>query len=181
MEVLVSMDISHLTYQNAALMRFSISNWIPCSNMVNVSNELAFFLFKFSTGVTIDLAETIYDQIMTFRKGKNLKLNLIFPHLIYKIVSAQHDLMLDNESMESPSRGLTFKILERSSLEKGSKKGGKMEFTDDQDPSPAAASSSSAASEIAVLIARQSRMEIGQGHIMKKLDSISEHLHNVSG
>ena len=175
------MHISHLTYQNAALMRFAISNWIPCSNMVNVSNELAFFLFKFTTGAPIDLAETIYDQIMSFRKGKKPKLNLIFPHLIYKIISAQHDLMLENESLETASRGQTFRVLDRSSLAKGSKKGGKLETTVDQDPSPAATSSSSAASDIAVLTARLSRMEIGQGHILKKLESISEHLHTGSG
>ena len=180
-EVQESMHISHLTYQNATLMRFAISNWIPCSNMVNVSNELAFFLFKFSTGVPIDLAETIYEQIMSFRKGKKPKLNLVFPHLIYKVISAQHDLMLENESLETASRGQTFRVLDRSSLAKGSKKGGKLETTEDQDPSPAAASSSSAASDIAVLTARLSRMEIGQGHILKKLETISEHLHTGSG
>ena len=179
-ELQESMHISLLTYHNAALMRFAISNWIPCSNMVNVSNELAFFLFKLSTGVPIDLAETIHEQIMSFRRGKKPKQNLIFPHLIYKIISTQHELMLDNEALEGPSRGLTFKIIERTSSSKGSKKGGKLDNSDDPDNSPAAASSHPVATEVAALTIRMSRLEIGQGQILRKLEVISEKLDNIS-
>ena len=89
--------------------------------------------------------------------------------------------MLDNEALEGPSRGLTFKVIERPSTAKGSKKGGKLDSADDQDPSPAAASSNYVATEVAALTVRMSRLEIGQGQILRKLDVISEKLDNLSG
>ena len=69
--------------QHAVLMRFALSIWLPCSNVVNISNELIFLLFKITTGAQIDLADLIYDQIMSFRKGKKSKLNFVLPDLIY--------------------------------------------------------------------------------------------------
>lgn len=47
----------------------------------------------------IDLVETIHEQIMSFRKGRKSRFYL--------------SLMLDNEDVEAPSSGLTFKITER--------------------------------------------------------------------
>ena len=89
--------------------------------------------------------------------------------------------MLDNEALEGPSRGLTFKIIERTSSSKGSKKGGKLDNTDDPDNSPAAASSHPVAAEVAALTTRMYRLEIGQGQILRKLEVISEKLDNISG
>ena len=89
--------------------------------------------------------------------------------------------MLDNEALEGPSRGLTFKVIERPSNAKGSKKGGKLEYADDQDPSPAAASSHPVATEVAALTVLMHRLEIGQGQMLRKLDVISEKLDKLSG
>ncbi|XP_062089457.1 uncharacterized protein LOC133795990 [Humulus lupulus] len=45
-----SLSILDLTYTYAMLMQFSLSNWMPSSNTVVVSQELAFFLFKIGSG-----------------------------------------------------------------------------------------------------------------------------------
>lgn len=171
-----SMHISQLTYHYAVLMRFALSNWFLCSNAVNVSNELAFFLFKLSTGVPIDMADTIYEQIMSFRKGKNPRLNLIFLNLIYKILSSQHELIFDNEVVEAPTRGLAFKIIERPSQAKGTKKAARMESPDDTDTGTGDASTLFAATKIAALNVCVTRVENGQHQILRKLESILEKL-----
>ena len=104
-----------------ALMRFALSNWFPCSNAVFVSNELAFLLFKLSSGVHIDLAESILEQIMAFRKGRNPSFNL--------------SLMLDNNAEEEPSSDMS-EITERLSQVKSSKRTTRMDSPDDTEAAP---------------------------------------------
>ena len=118
-----------------ALMRFALSNWFPCSNAVVVSNELAFLLFKLSSGVHIDLAETILEQIMSFRKGRNPSFNL--------------SLMLDNNAEEEPSSDIMSEITERLSQAKSSKRTTRMDSPDDTEAAPVDAASISVATEIA--------------------------------
>ncbi|KAM6553588.1 hypothetical protein CsatB_014350 [Cannabis sativa] len=117
-----TMHMSQLTYQHVVLMIFALSNWFPYSNPVNVTNELAFFLYKVSIGAKIDLADMIWEQIVSLRKGKKPRLNLIFPHLIYKILSDQEELILENESIEMPAVGTTFKVPEKPPQGKSTKK-----------------------------------------------------------
>ena len=118
-----------------ALMRFALSNWFPCSNAVVVSNELAFLLFKLSSGVHIDLAESILEQIMAFRKGRNPSFNL--------------SLMLDNNAEEEPSSDIMSEITERLSQAKSSKRTTRMDSPDDTEAAPVDAASISVATEIA--------------------------------
>ena len=118
-----------------ALMRFALSNWFPCSNVVVVSNELVFLLFKLSSGVHIDLAETILEQIMVFRKGRNPSFNL--------------SLMLDNNAEEKPSSDIMSEITERLSQAKSSKRTTRMDSPDDTEVAPVDAVSISVATEIA--------------------------------
>ena len=118
-----------------ALMRFALSNWFPCSNVVVVSNELAFLLFKLSSGVHIDLAETILEQIMAFRKGRNPSFNL--------------SLMLDNNSEEEPSSDIMSEITERLSQAKSSKRTTRMDSPDDTEAAPVDTASISVDTEIA--------------------------------
>uniref|UniRef100_A0A803PJZ9 RNase H type-1 domain-containing protein n=1 Tax=Cannabis sativa TaxID=3483 RepID=A0A803PJZ9_CANSA len=108
-----TMHMSQLTYHLAVLMMFALSNWLSYSNLVNVSNELAFFLYKVSTSAKINLADIILEQISSLQKGKKPRLNLIFPHLVYKILSYQNELILENESIEMSAVGPTFKVPEK--------------------------------------------------------------------
>ena len=99
---------------------------------------------------------------MSFIKGKKPKLNLVFPNLIYKILSAQRELILDNESIEPPNVGQTFKISEKPSQGKSSKKSGRSASPGVLDASPAATASTSAPAELAEINARLARMENSQ-------------------
>ncbi|KAM6574826.1 hypothetical protein CsatA_023153 [Cannabis sativa] len=170
-----TMHMSQLTYQHAALMRFALSNLFPCSNPVNVSNELAFFLYKVSIGAKIDLADMIWEQIVSLRKGKKPRLNLIFPHLIYKILSDQEELILENESIEMPAVGPTFKIPEKPPQGKAAQRKARSAspgLTND----PAAASASTFAyTEMAEFNLRLGRMETSQALLLRKMDSIMKY------
>ncbi|KAM6571172.1 hypothetical protein CsatA_015252 [Cannabis sativa] len=170
-----TMHMSQLTYQPTALMRFALSNWFPCSNPVNVSNELAFFLYKVSIGAKIDLADMIWEQIVSLRKGKKPRLNLIFPHLIYKILSDQEELILENESIEMPAVGTTFKIPEKPPQGKAAQRKARSASPGlTNDPADAFASTS-APTEMAEFNLRLGRMETSQALLLRKMDSIMKY------
>ncbi|XP_062093648.1 uncharacterized protein LOC133799665 [Humulus lupulus] len=107
-----SLSITDLTHTYAMLMRFALSNWMPSSNPVVVSQELAFFLFKIGSGAQIDLPSLIMDQIVSLRKAKKKGFNLFFPQLIFKILSSQKDVLMPNESVEISPSSPTFKSFE---------------------------------------------------------------------
>ncbi|KAM6548026.1 hypothetical protein CsatB_019702 [Cannabis sativa] len=165
-----TMHMSQLmTYQHAALMRFAVFNWFPCSNSVNVSNELAFFLYKVSIGAKIVLVDMIWEQIVSFRKGKKPRLNLIFPHLIYKILSDQKELILENESIEMPAFGTTFKIPEKPPQ-------GKIAQRKARSASPTAEpASTSAPTEMAEFNLRLGRVETSQALLLWRMDNIMKY------
>ncbi|KAM6542073.1 hypothetical protein CsatB_006520 [Cannabis sativa] len=167
-----TMHMSQLTYQHAALMRFSLSNWFPCSNPVNVSNELAFFLYKVSIGAKIDLADMIWEQIVSLRKGKKPRLNIIFPHLIYKILSDQEELILDNESIEMPAVRTTFKIPEKPPQGKAAQRKARSASPGLTNDPAAASASTSAPTEMAEFNLRLGRMETSQALLLRKMDNI---------
>ncbi|KAM6548535.1 hypothetical protein CsatB_020211 [Cannabis sativa] len=170
-----TMHMSQLTYQHAALMRFALSNWFPCSNPVNVSNELAFFLYKVSIGAKIDLADMIWEQIVSLRKGKKPRLNLIFPHLIYKILSDQEELILENESIEMPAVGTTFKIPEKPPQGKAAQRKARSASPGLTNDPAAASASTSAPTEMAEFNLRLGRMETSQALLLRKMDSIMKY------
>ncbi|KAM6545480.1 hypothetical protein CsatB_026216 [Cannabis sativa] len=170
-----TMHMSQLTYQHAALMRFALSNWFPCSNPVNVSNELAFFLYKVSIGAKIDLADMIWEQIVSLRKGKKPRLNLIFPHLIYKILSDQEELILENESIEMPAVGTTFKIPEKPPQGKAAQRKARSASPGLTNDPAAGSASTSAPTEMAEFNLRLGRMETSQALLLRKMDSIMKY------
>ncbi|KAM6567838.1 hypothetical protein CsatA_026966 [Cannabis sativa] len=170
-----TMHMSQLTYQHAALMRFALSNWFPCSNPVNVSNELAFFLYKVSIGAKIDLADMIWEQIVSLRKGKKPRLNLIFPHLIYKILSDQEELILENESIEMPAVGTTFKIPEKPPQGKAAQRKARSASPGLTNDPSAGSASTSAPTEMAEFNLRLGRMETSQALLLRKMDNIMKY------
>ena len=107
-----TVTIGDLSYTYGVLMRFALSNWTPSSNPAVVTRELACFLFKVGTGVQIDLASLIYDQIVQLRRTKRKGHNLLFPQLIFKILMTQKDVLLDAESVEFPAPPPPFKPFE---------------------------------------------------------------------
>ncbi|KAM6560012.1 hypothetical protein CsatA_029251 [Cannabis sativa] len=174
-ELFDTMHMSQLTYQHAALMRFALSNWFPWSNPVNVSNELAFFLYKVSIGAKIDLADMIWEQIVSIRKGKKPRLNLIFPHLIYKILSDQEEFILENESIEMPAIGTTFKIPEKPPQGKAAQRKARSASPGITNDPAAASASTSAPTEMAEFNLRLVRMETSHALLLRKMDSIMKY------
>ncbi|KAM6562997.1 hypothetical protein CsatB_022995 [Cannabis sativa] len=154
---------------------FAVSNWFPCSNPVNVSNELAFFLYKVSIGAKIDLADMIWEQIVSLRKGKKPRLNLIFPHLFYKILSDQEELILENESIEMPAVGTTFKIPEKPPQGKSAQRKAPSASPGLTNDPAAGSASTSAPTEMAEFNLRLGRMETSQALLLRKMDSIMKY------
>lgn len=107
-----TVTIGDLTYMYGAFMRFALSNWTPSSNPAVVTQKLACFLFKIDTGVPIDLASVVFDQIVQLRKARRKCHNLLFPQLIFKILMSQKDVLLATESIKIPPPPPPFKSFE---------------------------------------------------------------------
>ncbi|XP_062114055.1 flocculation protein FLO11-like [Humulus lupulus] len=61
-------SISNLTYTYAVLHKFATTNWKPTSHTTTISFDMTSFLYKVGTGLGINLALVIHDQIIGFRK-----------------------------------------------------------------------------------------------------------------
>ncbi|XP_062089730.1 uncharacterized protein LOC133796273 [Humulus lupulus] len=93
-------SVTNLTYTYAVLHKFATMNWKPTSHTATISFDMASFLYKVGTGIGINLAMFIYDQIIGFRKGNRRNLNLPFPQVIYKALSMQKkNLQRDQEDL----------------------------------------------------------------------------------
>ncbi|XP_062089566.1 uncharacterized protein LOC133796100 [Humulus lupulus] len=102
--------VSNLTCTYAVLHKFATKNWKPTSHTVTISFDMASFLYKVGTGLGINLALVIHDQIIGFRKGNRKNLNLPFPQVIYKVLSLQKkDLQRDQEDLVAPTTAASYK------------------------------------------------------------------------
>ncbi|XP_062103363.1 uncharacterized protein LOC133814417 [Humulus lupulus] len=103
-------SITNLTYTYAVLHKFVTTNWKPTSHTAFISFDMASFLYKVETGLGIDLAMFIYDQIIGFQKGNRKNLNLPFPQVIYEVLSMQKkDLKRAQEDLEAPTTAASYK------------------------------------------------------------------------
>ncbi|XP_062091214.1 uncharacterized protein LOC133797320 [Humulus lupulus] len=66
-------SVSNLTCTYAVLHKFATTNWKPTSHTATISFDMASFLYKVGTGLGINLAFVIHDQIIGFHKEKNLQ------------------------------------------------------------------------------------------------------------
>ncbi|XP_062100389.1 uncharacterized protein LOC133806286 [Humulus lupulus] len=103
-------SVSNLTYTYAVLHKFATKNWKPTSHTATISFDMASFLYKVGTGLDINLALVIHDQIIGFRKGNRKNLNLPFPQVIYKVLRMQKkDLQRDQEDLVAPTTAASYK------------------------------------------------------------------------
>ncbi|XP_062089041.1 uncharacterized protein LOC133795604 [Humulus lupulus] len=103
-------SVSNLTYTYAVLHKFATTNWKPTSHTATISFDMASFLYKVGTGLGINLALVIHDQIIGFCKGNRKNLNIPFPHVIYKVLSMQKkDLQRDQEDLVAPTTAASYK------------------------------------------------------------------------
>ena len=59
-------SVSNLTYTYSVLHKFATTDWKPTSHTATISFDMASFLYKVGTGIGINLAMFIYDQIIGF-------------------------------------------------------------------------------------------------------------------
>ncbi|XP_062119302.1 uncharacterized protein LOC133833060 [Humulus lupulus] len=103
-------SVSNITYTYSVLHKFATTNWKPTSHTANISFDMASFLYKVGTGLGINLASVIHDQIIGLRKGNRKNLNLPFPQVIYKVLSMQKkDLQRDQEDLVAPTTAASYK------------------------------------------------------------------------
>ncbi|PON34565.1 hypothetical protein PanWU01x14_343510 [Parasponia andersonii] len=138
------LQVTDLTLKYRGLHRIAIHNWRPTTHYPTIHFDIASFLYDVGTGVSVNL-------------GKRL----IFPSLIYGILSQQHPLMYDSEFLTATPSNIVFKLKEKDLVE------GELETTADigtQGPAATAVTTSTGQE------ARLTKIEKFVAAIAKKLD-----------
>ncbi|XP_062113174.1 uncharacterized protein LOC133824309 [Humulus lupulus] len=115
------LKVTDLTHYYAVLHKFATSNWIPTTHTSTITFDTAFFLYKVGTGLHVDLASLIFDQITGLGNAKKKGQYLVFPHLIYKLLDSQKPLRLEYEILTPPSAGADYKLKKEPSSVKATK------------------------------------------------------------
>ncbi|XP_062112999.1 uncharacterized protein LOC133824148 [Humulus lupulus] len=119
------LKVTDLTHYYAVLHKFATNNWIPPppppTHTSTITFDTVFFLYKVGTGLQVDLATLIFDQITALGKAKKKGQYLVFPHLIYKLLDSQKSLRLEYEIVIPPTAGVDYKLKKESSLVKTTK------------------------------------------------------------
>ncbi|XP_062100288.1 uncharacterized protein LOC133806181 [Humulus lupulus] len=115
------LKVTDLTHYYAVLHKFSINNWIPTTHTSTITFNTTFFLFKVGTGLQVDLATLIFDQITALGNAKKKGQYLVFHHLIYKLLDSQKPLRLEYEIVTPPIAGVDYKHKKESSSAKMTK------------------------------------------------------------
>nr|GMD14555.1 uncharacterized protein LOC109169177 [Ipomoea batatas] len=84
-----SIKAFELTSFFAFLHKIAFSNWMPSTNHRYVTKKMAALLFKIDTGVSFDLGQLLFDQIVDARNGKAGKKDLVLSNLIYGLLAMQ--------------------------------------------------------------------------------------------
>ncbi|XP_019175779.1 PREDICTED: uncharacterized protein LOC109171103 [Ipomoea nil] len=80
---------SQLTSRYVILHCLALRNWLPSAHFHTVGKHLAGFLFRIGTKMPIDLGNWIYYHILTMIHPREQKVRLLFPNLIYGILTTQ--------------------------------------------------------------------------------------------
>ncbi|XP_062075082.1 uncharacterized protein LOC133779101 [Humulus lupulus] len=115
------LKVADLTHYYVLLHKFATNNWIPTTHTSSITFDTTFFLFKVRTGLQVDLATLIFDQIAALGKAKKKGQYLVFPHLIYKLLDSQKSLRLEYEIVTTPTAGVDYKLKKESSSVKTTK------------------------------------------------------------
>ncbi|XP_062080652.1 uncharacterized protein LOC133785435 [Humulus lupulus] len=107
-----SLRVSDLTHYYCALFKFSMFNWLPTTHFSNITQDMAFLLFKIGIGITVDLPFAIFDQIVSLSGEKCKGQHLMFPQVIYKLLDSQQPLTKSYETLIPPLIGPTYTVKE---------------------------------------------------------------------
>ncbi|PON74025.1 hypothetical protein TorRG33x02_248020 [Trema orientale] len=157
------LQVTDLTLKYRGLHRIAMHNWRPTTHYPTIHFDSAVFLYDVGTGVPVNLGQLIFEQICELRNLKHPKKRLIFPSLIYGILSKQKTLMYDSEFLTAIPSNIVFKLKDKDPTE------GELEATADvgtQGPAVAVPDVTTSADQAA----RLTRIEKLVAAIAKKLD-----------
>ncbi|XP_019177737.1 PREDICTED: uncharacterized protein LOC109172943 [Ipomoea nil] len=80
-----------LTSKYAILQKIALLNWMPSLHETTVKWSLAELLYKIGKGIKVNIGDIMYSQITNLAEAESSesKASLIFPNLIYSILSKQ--------------------------------------------------------------------------------------------
>ncbi|XP_062081386.1 uncharacterized protein LOC133786199 [Humulus lupulus] len=106
------LKVTDLTHYYAVLHKFATNNWIPTTHTSTITFDTTFFLYKVGTGLQVDLATLIFDQITALgkakKKGQYLSLRLEYEILTPPTAGADYKLKKEPSSVKA-TKGIALK------------------------------------------------------------------------
>ena len=76
-----------LTSKYVILHKVTVANWMPRLHIRTVSKDLAILLYAIGTNVPFNMANVIFQVIVSYAESKSTLGGLPFPSLIHEILS----------------------------------------------------------------------------------------------
>ncbi|XP_019156864.1 PREDICTED: uncharacterized protein LOC109153450 [Ipomoea nil] len=81
--------VASLTSKYAILQKIVLVNWMPSLHETTFKWSLAELLYKIGKGIKVNLGVIIHSKITHFAENRETKAHLIFPNLVYSILTKQ--------------------------------------------------------------------------------------------
>ena len=95
-----------LTTKYSILHKIAITNWLPRLHLSSISKDLDVLLYVVGTGVSFDMANVIFQLIVSYAEIENTVGVLPFLSLIYELLKIQKDDLDEDAILEVPRKSL---------------------------------------------------------------------------
>ena len=96
-----------LTSKYAILHKVAVANWMPRLHITTVSKDLAVLLYAIGTNVPFDIANVIFQVIVSYVESESTLGGLPFPYLIHEILNVQKDGLAESDDLDMPRKPLS--------------------------------------------------------------------------
>ena len=96
-----------LTAKYAILHKIAIAKWMPRLHITTISKDLAVLLYAIGTDVPFDMANVIFQVIVSYAESKSTLGGLPFPSLFHEILSVQKERLVDKDDLDMPRKPLS--------------------------------------------------------------------------
>ena len=96
-----------LTSKYVILHKIIVANWMPRLYITIISKDLAILLYAIGTNVPFDMANVIFQVIVSYAKSESTLGGLPFPSLIHEILSVQKEGLADEDDLDMPRKPLS--------------------------------------------------------------------------
>ena len=86
--------------------KIAIANWMSRLHISTISKDLAVLLYTIGTNVSFDMANVIFQVIVSYAKAKTTVGGLPFLFLIHEVLTIQKDGLAENDDLEMPQKFL---------------------------------------------------------------------------